>query len=784
MLPHHFKSESNNNSSLILKSRTIAPLKQAKQCHENDKAEVVLVHEPGLEALLGSLHASGSLFEKPVNLFQARKNHKMFKEALSKHGVNVLDVREILAMHCEDNLKYRVELEELALKCMKYVCVSANDDERTGEETFYEDLTPMQKYLLTDDYKRECLSALGVTDLIDIILLGPTIRLVPSSTNTPMRLERLGMRPQLNLTFTRDQQIVTNRGLVICNMGSLQRKQETTIMRFCFEKLGYEILGEIQPPGIIEGGDFLVGGSDVCFIGEGLRTNPDAIRQMLDNDWFGTRRVAVVHDYFDCDQQRMHLDTVFNICSHNCCVMLETIIGNESPIRRIVTEYTKNEQLNGKYEVSKFNVEFSEYIKQEGYHIIPLTERQQEMYGCNFLNIGDSTCITVDENTSRMILQSEHFDGEINLIDYSGMTTMYGSVHCCSQVLKRTSLEVNEYRNRPIESTSIEQQPYMFESSEFKTQSAKNALLIIPSYHSVLTHPDTQSRLPSASKHETISNTDISRIKEQHRHILSSIHHELLQYNINCVVFTQRPDIPGDSTAHFPAHNISSHAKNVILYYKQSERSERMDNLSKALNMFYKDKAIIQKNAEDQSALDYIQGTASLVFDRIQKKAFYVISTETIDTTKVESFVKSLGYNELVTFAKERFNTTGSIDILDYTNSHLFIGTKFVVICQDEFIHYEDYERLMDHFKDRIVISVTHEQRLCNCINGLVELQSKDGKLILFASKLAMSVLQDEQVEQIRKCVDDIVTIELNILESKYHVSLNNLISPLFFDEI
>jgi len=764
-----------SDSVLFQKSQQLC---KANQCHENDKAEVVLLHEPGLEALLGSLHASGSLFEKPVNLQLARKNHQGFKEALRRHGVNVMDVRDILAMNCEHNLKCRVELEELALKCMKYVCDGGNEDE--SETIDFDDLTPIQKYLLTDDYKRECLSTMGVNDLIDIILLGPTVRLVPSSTNTPMRLERLGMRPLLNLTFTRDQQIVTNRGLVICNMGSLQRHQETKILKFCFEKLGYEILGEIQSPGIIEGGDFLVGGADICYVGEGLRTNPDAIRQMLDNDWFGTRRVAVVHDYFDCDQQRMHLDTYFNICSHNCCVMLETVMGESSPLRRVVTEYTKNE--HGKYEISRFDVEFSTFIKEEGYYIIPVTERQQELYGINFLNIGGGVCITMDESTSRKMLQDDHFDGEIDLIDYSGMTTMYGSLHCSSQVIKRKPLEVNEFRNYPIEKkseTNIEQpQPYLIPCKEFESQSSKNVLLVVPSYHTV----NATKKTPSAAKHEAISNTDISKIKEQHRRILSDIHKSLRSHNINCIIFTQRPEIIGDSTAHFPTHNISSHANNLILYYKEAERSDRMDKLAKTLNTFYKEKAVIQKNVEDQTTLDLIQGTASLVFDRINRRAFYVISMSTIDTSKIESFVKSLGYKELVPFAKERFSGPTTLDILDYSNSHLFIGTKFVVTCRDEFINEDDCARLEKYFTDRVIITISKEQRMCNCINGLIELRSDNGKLILFASKLAMNILKDEQIEKIRSCVDEIVVIDLSILESRYHVSLNNLIAPLFVE--
>jgi arginine deiminase len=83
----------------------------AQQCHENDIAEVVLVHEPGIEALFGSLHASGSLFEKPVNLNKARENHKMFRDVLKRRNITVLTVRDVLEMHCERNFKYRVELE-------------------------------------------------------------------------------------------------------------------------------------------------------------------------------------------------------------------------------------------------------------------------------------------------------------------------------------------------------------------------------------------------------------------------------------------------------------------------------------------------------------------------------------------------------------------------------------------------------------------------------------------------------------------------------------------------
>lgn len=41
-------------------------------------------------------------------------------------------------------------------------------------------------------------------------------------------------------------------------------------------------------------------------------------------------------------QDRMHLDCVFSIVGDDCCIMLEDIMGEASPLRRLVDEYVRN----------------------------------------------------------------------------------------------------------------------------------------------------------------------------------------------------------------------------------------------------------------------------------------------------------------------------------------------------------------------------------------------------------------------------------------------------------
>lgn len=134
-------------------------------------------------------------------------------------------------------------------------------------------------------------------------------------------------------------------------------------MQFCWEKLKFPVIGRIPGPFTLEGGDFIPAGPDLCFIGTGLRTCEGAVKYMMENDLFGTRRVAVVRDIFDRNQDRMHLDCVFNILSFDCCIALETLLGPTNPRRRLVQEWTRN--LDGEYRLTQSDVEFSEYLRYQ-----------------------------------------------------------------------------------------------------------------------------------------------------------------------------------------------------------------------------------------------------------------------------------------------------------------------------------------------------------------------------------------------------------------------------------
>lgn len=43
------------------------------------------------------------------------------------------------------------------------------------------------------------------------------------------------------------------------------------------------------------------------------------------------------------EQDRMHLDCVFSIISDNVCIMMDEMMGKDSPTRRLVDEWTQDQ---------------------------------------------------------------------------------------------------------------------------------------------------------------------------------------------------------------------------------------------------------------------------------------------------------------------------------------------------------------------------------------------------------------------------------------------------------
>eukprot|EP00180_Rhodochaete_pulchella_P001148 Plantae.Rhodophyta-Rhodochaete_pulchella.ctg19688.p1 GENE.Plantae.Rhodophyta-Rhodochaete_pulchella.ctg19688~~Plantae.Rhodophyta-Rhodochaete_pulchella.ctg19688.p1 ORF type:complete len:389 (-),score=67.86 Plantae.Rhodophyta-Rhodochaete_pulchella.ctg19688:273-1418(-) len=377
---------------------------------------------------MGALHPAGSLYEKPINLRHISEQHGNFRRILESHGVECHDVRSVLAKDVDISVGARMALEDLAMQSLTYKYES-------GKGIVPEESAKELEYYVSDAYKRTVIEAMSKHQIVDVVLTTPSVTVTRSYRDTGFNAS-YSFEPLSNIIFTRDQQITTRKGIVMSRLRSVQRHKEISVMEFVIRKLGFRVIGRVPEPGYLEGGDFFPAGADLCLVGVGTRSTIEAVQYMMDKDLLGTSHVAVVKDEFEKSQDRMHLDTCFNILSPNCCVMMEEMMGEDSPTRRLVDEYMRSSE-DEPYRKVRENVEFATYMRGQGYNIIPIPAKQQLQYACNFLNLGAGRILAVHQESARAIASSPYFDGVIECFDYSAITSMYGAAHCSSQVVLR-----------------------------------------------------------------------------------------------------------------------------------------------------------------------------------------------------------------------------------------------------------------------------------------------------------------------------------------------------------
>jgi N-dimethylarginine dimethylaminohydrolase len=80
--------------------------------------------------------------------------------------------------------------------------------------------------------------------------------------------------------FTHDPSLMTDRGAVILRMGKALRVPEAALHEAAYVKAGIPILGRIEAPGTVEGGDCVWIDAATLAVGRGIRSNQAGIEQL------------------------------------------------------------------------------------------------------------------------------------------------------------------------------------------------------------------------------------------------------------------------------------------------------------------------------------------------------------------------------------------------------------------------------------------------------------------------------------------------------------------------
>ncbi len=414
-----------------------------KQPSESTPAKIIIVHISKIESFICSLNPAASLYEDVTEEEQITECFNNLRNYLKTKHIRLITVEEALLLKGKEDDLMKLAKESLNYEReSKMETINETDDNSRSRKTSYD------KYFLysSDEYKESVIKKFSKKNLLNIILTRPQMKLKYSETDTYIEPTSITFSPLGNLVFCRDQQITTKKGVVIGRSRTSQRKYEHIIMKQVFKNLGINIIGEVNN-GYLEGGDFFVSREDLSMIGLGIRTDAEGIKYLMENDLLGTRYMAVCFDETDLDQQRMHLDTYFNILNDKNALVIdfdEVSRQEKKNVNRRVYYFDNDKNSNaiksdrdiiknkiGEYKLIKIYDNFYKFLDDIGFNYIKITHEEQKQYMINFLNIGNNTVISVNKDLEEKV---KNLGITVKYFNCRPILNMFGGMHCMTQV--------------------------------------------------------------------------------------------------------------------------------------------------------------------------------------------------------------------------------------------------------------------------------------------------------------------------------------------------------------
>ena len=219
--------------------------------------------------------------------------------------------------------------------------------------------------------------------------------------------------------------------------------------------------------------------------------------------------------------------------------------------------------------------------------------------------------------------------------------------------------------------------------------------------------------------------------------------------NVVVVNDTEEFDTP-DSI--FPNNWISFHENgNVGLYpmFAENRRLERREDVLIQLEEegFVINQIVDYTSAEEESV--FLEGTGSLLLDRVNRKAYCALSPRADEDLFIE-FCEDFEYTPVVFTSNQTVN--GERMAIYHTNVMMCLGETFAVICLASIDDKKERKNVINHLKenDKEIIDIT-EAQVNNFAGNMLQVKGANDELFLIMSQAAYDSLTASQIQRLEK---------------------------------
>jgi N-dimethylarginine dimethylaminohydrolase len=174
----------------------------------------------------------------------------------------------------------------------------------------------------------------------------------------------------LDAIYVRDASVVAPDGVIRCRMGKPARQAEPEVNGGALEMLGTTVVGGIQAPGQLEGGDVVWFDDRTVAVGRGYRTNDEGIRQLRALLPADVDLIVVPLPHHRGPGDVFHLMSIISPVDHDLAVVFSPLMP----------------------------VPFREWLCARGMSFVEVPDDEFESMGANVLAIAPRRCVMLEGN--------------------------------------------------------------------------------------------------------------------------------------------------------------------------------------------------------------------------------------------------------------------------------------------------------------------------------------------------------------------------------------------------
>lgn len=240
---------------------------------------------------------------------------------------------------------------------------------------------------------------------------------------------------------------------------------------------------------------------------------------------------------------------------------------------------------------------------------------------------------------------------------------------------------------------------------------------------------------------------------------------KLRKEGINVVVIegVEETDTPD---AHFPNNWVSFHQDGTVALYPMFAENRRLERREDVLDVL-EEKGFNIENIIDYSSAEkenfFLEGTGSLLLDRVHKKAYCALSPRADEELFIE-FCEDFEYTPVIFTANQTLE--GKRVPIYHTNVMMCLGEDFAVICLDSIDDKKERKNVLSHLKEdgKEIIAITEEQ-VTQFAGNMLQVVNNNNKRYIVMSSAAYKSLTSEQIINLEKH-GTLLYSDINLIET------------------